>query len=1021
MRELLAKTKRVIERNMTTILAGFVIFYVLLFVPQIRTIWLQLPLQMFAKGQPFGDTMLGVGFLLLVAFLIVAYTAAWYAVIPTKFLILNGLPTCAAPPAASLGRAGALWRRPRVAWLFAPVLFVAAVPNWLARKLSQRGRWWVAAGLAALALANFVARHALDRPTPDAQRLVPYPLAGATCSLFGWLLVPWVLWWAGTAVRRGNPRRPVGRTLTMLGRILALLSVTTFVGEMLWIGADRLPDVLSYRLYSIWAVFHLAFGVAVVALTLDVFHWRFAWPVRPLALAAGVLLLVFCPDFLPSFQPTSGSKDALAEQSADPPAQPDWYDHLYHRILETDERAPVVLVASSGGGSRAALFTALVLEALANEPLTDSTGTPYRRGGSNLRWGDQIVLMSSVSGGSLADGYYARRLTRGEREVHRAKIRNSFLTALADRTESTYGEVFKTYYEPLWERYAREAETSPDDDTKEWGKDIAPAPGRQVSPASDQNFRGRYLESAFADDMCTDFMAPLGRGLMTPELERGRSLAVFWDQRFGWGGVTNRQGFGAAKPRPPLLLFNATDVRQGRRLVVGFPPLYPNTFSPKQPSHPLADAKVDDTLALEDFAPAFELRLSEAVRLSANFPWGVPPARLTRTVRPLRQKLTPAQLAEVRARLTPQEGPSLRMFATGDLTRDGGVLTYLYPEESGRAKRLPDGGSDAGLAADLNLLVLWLEPLRFDTRLSPEFRGWANGVLYRLDRDGFLDRTTERELVLDGGVNDNTGIPTVCEVLEHLQRVAAQYDAALRPFHRPDESLVAARADRAWRILRELRRRGVVLVEIDSGAKPSPDPTRLLSAVRVPIQGLENAAYSTAGGAKDQYLARIQEAVRPRFNRAAGEVPQQYADDLNNSDRIVSASPAYHLTFVCNHSTDDDVMTAWALPPSDKAKIFATFYCELREWQEVKQPWFRRTWQRAWEFRKDHPPAAEQLADDAVQWYLGSDAPLDPAPWKKPDLPADTPAPSGGGVKPVVPALPDLEREKRRLFQQSKK
>jgi len=1015
---LLAKTKRVIDRNMTTILAGVVILFVLFGVPQVRTIWLQLPLQMVAAGQSLGDTMLGVLFIGLVVFLIVSYTAAWYAVIPAKYLTLNGLPTFAGPPAASLSRAGVFRPRHWVAWLFYPVFATAALPNWLAGKLSSKQRWWVAVFLAVLAVANFATRLVLDRPAPDAQRLFPYPLAGATCALFGWLLVPWVLWWAGTAVWVPDSRRPVGRTLTMLGRILALLSVTTCVGEALWIGAYALPEVLSYRLYTIWAVFHLAFGAAVAAVALDVSHWRFAWPVRPLALAVGLLLLVFCPDFLPTFQPTSGSNDALAAQLEDPPAQADWYDHLYQRVLETDERGPVVLVASSGGGSRAALFTALVLEALANEPLTNSSGTVYQHNGADLRWGDQIVVMSSVSGGSLADAYYAQRLTRGAPEIHRPRIRNSFASPLADRTESTYAAVFRTYYQPLWQRYAEQAGRSGDDDTKDWGRKVGVAAARQVTPGSDEHFRGRYLESAFADDMCTDFMAPLGRSLMTPELERGRGLAVFWDQRFGWGGATNRRGFGGGA-RPPLLLFNATDVRQGRRLVVGFPPLYPNTFSVRRPNHPLAEARVEGTLALEDFAPAFELRLSEAVRLSANFPWGIPPAKLTRTVRPLRKDLSADRLAQVRERLTPRDAPSLRMFASGDLTRDGRALTYLYPEETDRAARLRDGGDADGQRADLNLLVLWVGQLRFDGRLSPEFRRWANGVLYQLDKDGFLDRTTEQELVLDGGVNDNTGIPTLCELLEHLRRVAAPYEAPLNPFRRPDEGLTAARADRAWRILRELRRRGVVLVEIDSGAKPSPDPVRLLRLVRVPIQGLENAAYSTAGGAKEQYLARIQEAVRPRFHRRPGEVTKEYADDLNKSDQIIADSPLYHLTFVCNHSADDNVMTAWALPPADKAKIFATFYCELREWQEVKQPWFRRKWQWAWEFRKDHPPKAEQDADAVVKWFQGPNAP-EPPPRKQPDLPADASSPAQTNVKPQVPELPDLEREKRRLFQQAK-
>ena len=63
---------------------------------------------------------------------------------------------------------------------------------------------------------------------------------------------------------------------------------------------------------------------------------------------------------------------------------------------------PVVLVAASGGGSRAAVYTALTLDAIHNDP-------------ELRRLGDNIHAISGVSGGSLATAaYVAERIRRNE-------------------------------------------------------------------------------------------------------------------------------------------------------------------------------------------------------------------------------------------------------------------------------------------------------------------------------------------------------------------------------------------------------------------------------------------------------------------------------------------------------------------------------------------------------------------------------------------------------------------------------
>ena len=81
---------------------------------------------------------------------------------------------------------------------------------------------------------------------------------------------------------------------------------------------------------------------------------------------------------------------------------------------------PVVIMAASGGGSRAALFTALLLEKL-HPKMTTEKGLPTKHDVNEyLQISNNLQAISSVSGGSLATaGYLARRLWElGDGENH---------------------------------------------------------------------------------------------------------------------------------------------------------------------------------------------------------------------------------------------------------------------------------------------------------------------------------------------------------------------------------------------------------------------------------------------------------------------------------------------------------------------------------------------------------------------------------------------------------------------------
>src|SRR5262249_18531283 len=120
--------------------------------------------------------------------------------------------------------------------------------------------------------------------------------------------------------------------------------------------------------------------------------------------------------------------------------------------------------------------------------------------------------------------------------------------------------------------------------------------------------------------------------------------------------------------------------------------------------------------------------------------------------------------------------------------------------------------------------------------------------------------------------------------------------------------------DRADNIVGELLKRGVLVIEIDSGAKPAPQrdwKTSLLPSPFEPFRGLNNAAYVNEFLAKSENFKRLRERG--------------------------SKLPAVKkVTCVCNHSHDgsQDVMTAWALGPQDKANVLYEFLSARPSFEE---------------------------------------------------------------------------------------
>ena len=785
-----------IERHLLTILAVPICLGLLLFVPQIRYAF-SLPHLSSHPGAALICTLLTVTFF--------AYHFATFLImIPgvVRDATESGSPRMTRAVEAS------------ISW---PV-------KW-ALRLRPSARVPVGFALAATTIALFILA-VYDVLVPDAYPLLRPSVINLTGILF--LLGVWValLPAVDTPDNLGLIRRTQGR---MLGWLL----VTYFLGETIWLIASigilgRLQHALGFLLYTQWAILQILFLILNVARVIDFWHSRAGcWPIR---FAFSLILVV---SLLTSYLPLSARMIASSPQSENQEpalasAQSKWLEQLTSRV-ESVPFGPAIIVACSGGGSRAALFASLVLEGLLREDSLGGKGAL-----EEYKLGEHVVMISSVSGGSLATGYCLANGYRQSREL--AVLQNSGQAEILRRVGDILDEEGA--------RAARKLEgwkgTELCEQIEAQAKGIAAAraflndvlgvaQGGDGDPSEDtgipvsstggldpEQYRWVF-DSQFVDDMATDFMAPILRGALTPFVSRGEALRAFWEQRFGWHG---RASATANTGNAPLVFFNTCNTSWGTRLTIGFPPLPNRFFLGRNPK----EASAFPTLCLADLAPGSAIEMTEAVRLSSNFPWGF------------------------------------------------------------RSRRI------SGTAGSIN--------------------------------------------ILDGGMVDNTGLDTVYEVLLRLKEI-------------PE----------GVKVLSQLARLGVVILEVDSGSKPhisrSLRPVR--SGLAEPLATYSNTLHTNGEVVKKYYRDGIKQVLKEELQKSIlAEAGKLKSDETQCQIRLLEKDfpeVVLHYTFQCEHFGDGlplaadeqgsgagdrpapSVMTAWALGPREKARVIARFLVELGTWK----------------------------------------------------------------------------------------
>jgi hypothetical protein len=527
---------------------------------------------------------------------------------------------------------------------------------------------------------------------------------------------------------------------------------TRVIGDAVWLVALH----SSWSSLAVVAVVEAATIVAYLNLLGRAVDFAIA-PLRgrlvALALVAPTLFLVDGAA-LPTdvvIQAAAATPEAAVGESAGDESGPEdpWFSAARARLNRMPDDGPVIFVAASGGGSRAAIFASLVFDTMSREPGELRVLTPSG-GATAPSWkrplSDYVFAVSSVSGGSVASAQY-----------------------VATRSSAPWEEGDHPATRLLWPSVLH----SVDDRLQE-----------QVEAG--KLARVVLGERHVLEPMLVNFNAIAVRGFLDPLTTRGRALSDFWAENFGWS-----ERLGAAEAgEAPLLLVNATLIASGRPLVIGFPSV---------PQDLLADGSRDGVLqlapasadritrvSLERLDGGAELRVEDAVRLSASFPFGMDSARI--------------------------EG------------LDRAIPSALRPS-----------GSD---------------------------------VVY----------------ISDGGVVDNTGTGTIRELLTGVLGAA-------------DRGVPGARE-----VAEILRRRGVLVVEIDSGAKPV-----------------------TAAGVLGRVFGPVKQSTTV-LSQASYTVERE-AVFLRRSVLERNGIDLYWATFsYCPRSDREEVMTAWGLGPGDQINLLEQYF-----------------------------------------------------------------------------------------------
>ena len=171
----------------------------------------------------------------------------------------------------------------------------------------------------------------------------------------------------------------------------------------------------------------------------------------------------------------------------------------------------------------------------------------------------------------------------------------------------------------------------------------------------------------------------------------------------------------------------------------------------------------------------------------------------------------------------------------------------------------------------------------------------------------YVTRKGEKIYLTDGGVRDNTGFMALAHILGRIRKFATFEMKKVKSWREENKERLKKIIQKAKNIIRIMRKRGVLLVEIDSGAKPDFEKITpyLKSPIERPAIALDLASYTNA------------QLAKRRFER-----------DIRNFGKIKidSKKALFELSFQkATYTFEKSVITTWTLGPKDKGELFYYF------------------------------------------------------------------------------------------------
>jgi hypothetical protein len=890
--------------------------YVFFFVPQIRNVWLQQP-----------PTKGGVRFA-YVLFLI--YLTQFYLL--SMFAVVRQFPIQWIQAAIErlVDSRMRYWREKGRRRFVNPLYWAGVLTfrlpdlcsRWLPWTVSNPSHTsgWTVKGIAGLSFCVVGAMGLFAGTRGDASQR--YPLAGAFCQNLALLCLLSAIWLTLALQRVHVGLEGWSGIGVYFGRFLGWLFATYTMGELLWIvaGTNWRGDVISYRIYTIWAVFQILTSLVILGLLIDRWHTESkVLPVRQIALI-GLPLFVWLfsralpvePSDLDRFLSRSQAQvwQKLVKDSATGPNALSWYhklnqqwfDQMEARLEAIDAAQPVVLVAASGGGSRAAIYSSLVLETLERTPIdvrSPIADAPAER--ASKTWFDNIVLISSVSGGSLGAGFHVeKRKKQPAPEVIAAPapgeaptLLNTSALELKLRGEKHLRELIHLFLstppadfpQGLLKEYYKSKEHT-------IAESVAALEGAErelndLLEADTQARKGNEDTLTSSESLPPEKALQLGRKIsqLNEEIAALRNASAF--------------------------LTSLHALKDERSAEAG---------------KWIWSSRAFDEMCIDFMAPIMRGALTPALDRgdalahfwSNRFDW--------KDCTNVGGYHEPLDAWNYRA-----SEPAI-IFNAVDVARGSRLAIGFPPLPSD----LWDGVYQKGATHEpphcLNFAVSLARAIRMSSNFPYGFRAMEVAVpsqviagSARKNHERLGDRTTIH--ILDGGVLDNTGLDTLYELFLALEFHAAPGNAS-------------GYQQRAARVLDSLRGHGVCLVEIDAGAKPNTGlPARLdpFGGIKEQSQALENGGYSNADRAKQLYVNEIRRILNQRFD-GLGAFAKQAGISLQDLEEFLQHKPTvFHYHVQCNHyqpgqSADPAIMTAWALGPRDKAEVVARFLPDLVQW-----------------------------------------------------------------------------------------